>query len=88
MSNLSVSPTADEWNNLVKIYAVSTAVLFLKYTVSLFYAANSGNHPSEDKIFLLPPPPEDIRRRERQFLNDMENIPVHLATGAHCNTDG
>lgn len=79
MSNLSVSPTADEWNNLVKIYAVSTAVLFLKYTVSLFYAANSGNHPSEDKIFLLPPPPEDIRRRERQFLNDMENIPVHLA---------
>lgn len=73
------SPSPDEWNNLVKIYAVLTVVIFVKYTISLFYAANSGNHPSEDKIFLLPPQPGDVARRERQFLNDMENIPVHLA---------
>ena len=73
------SPSPDEWNNLVKIYAVSSVVIFVKYTISLFYAANSGNHPSEDKIFLLPPQPDDIARRERQFLNDMENIPIHLA---------
>lgn len=73
------SPSNNEWNNLVKIYAVASVVLFLKYTISLFYAANSDNHPSEDKMFLLPPPPSDLLRRERQFVNDMENIPIHMA---------
>jgi uncharacterized MAPEG superfamily protein len=30
-------------------------------------------------MFLLSPPPSDLLRRERQFLNDMENIPIHMA---------
>lgn len=79
MTVSNAPPSSEEWNNFIRIYAVSTVVIFTKYTLSLFYAANSGNHPAEDKIFLLPIQPEDIRRRERQFLNDMENIPVHLA---------
>lgn len=79
MTDTNTPPSSEEWNNFIRIYAVSTVVIFMKYTLSLFYAANSGNHPTEDKMFLLPPQPEDIRRRERQFLNDMENIPVHLA---------
>lgn len=74
-----MTPSADEWNSFIRIYAVCTSIIFVKYTLSLFYAANSTNHPTEDKMFLLSPPPEDIRRMERQFLNDMENIPVHLA---------
>lgn len=79
MTVSDTTPSSEEWNNFIRIYAVSTVAIFTKYTLSLFYAANSGNHPTEDKMFLLPPQPDDIRRRERQFLNDMENIPVHLA---------
>ena len=75
----STQPSAEEWNIFVIIYAASTVALFIKYSMSLVYASNTGNHPSEDKQFNLPPPPEDIRRRERQFANDMENIPFHLA---------
>lgn len=78
-STSTEQPSRDEWNILIIAYAVSTTVLFLKYSISLVYASNTGNHPSEDKQFNLPPPPEDIRRRERQFANDMENIPFHLA---------
>ena len=78
-SSSSVQPSKEEWNTFVIIYAVSTVVLFMKYSMSLVYASNTGNHPSEDKQFQLPPPPEDIRRRERQFANDMENIPFHMA---------
>jgi hypothetical protein len=29
-------------------------------------------------MFPLPPPPKDLLRRERQFLNDLENIPFHM----------
>ena len=76
--SLDRSPSAHEWNIFVISYAASTVAIFLKYTFSLVYASNTGNHPEEDKQFSLPPPPEDIRRRERQFSNDMENIPLQL----------
>jgi uncharacterized MAPEG superfamily protein len=80
MSTSSISsPSVDEWNNLIKMYAVATAAIFVKYCFSLFYAANSAYHPDEDKAFLMVTQPEDARRRERQFVNDMENIPVHLS---------
>ena len=78
-STSSVQPSKEEWNTFVIIYAVSTVCLFIKYSMSLVYASNTGNHPSEDKQFQLPAPPEDIRRRERQFANDMENIPFHMS---------
>lgn len=80
MLNSSMSsPSIDEWNNLIRMYAVATVAIFVKYCFSLFYAANSAYHPDEDKAFLMVAQPEDARRRERQFVNDMENIPVHLS---------
>jgi len=77
-ASASTQPSSDEWNTMVIAYAASTLALFVKYMMSLIYASNTGHHPSEDKDYQLPPPPEDIVRRERQFSNDLENIPMHL----------
>ena len=79
MSTNTPQPTKAQWNSLAIIYAVSTAWLFFKYFLSAVYAVNADNHPEEDSIIYVPPIPSNIRRRERQFANDMENIPLHMA---------
>ena len=61
------APTNDQFNDLVRAYALCTLVLYVKYVFSLFYGANMNNHPEEDKGKVpLVPVPEDIKRRERQ----------------------
>ena len=73
-------PSKEQWNALVIIYAISTVWLYFKYFLSAVYAVNTGNHPAEDMPLLnLPPVPSNILRRERQFANDLENIPFHMA---------
>lgn len=52
--------------------------MFVQYTALLFYGANTENHPEEDAILKLPPPPEDIKRKMRVFQNGLENIPFHM----------
>ena len=71
-------PSKYEWNSLVIIYAISTAILYMKYSWSLVYAANIDKHLPEDAMMKFPPPASNIQRRERQFVNDHENIPFHL----------
>jgi uncharacterized MAPEG superfamily protein len=38
------SPTADEWNQLFRVYAVCTLFLWVKYTVTALYALDQNNH--------------------------------------------
>lgn len=49
-ASATVQPSADEWNTMIIAYAASTLALFIKYKMSLVYASNTGNHPSEDKV--------------------------------------
>jgi uncharacterized MAPEG superfamily protein len=66
-------------NQLTQTYAICSLFMFLKYFFCLIYGANWSNHPPEDTEKLGDRPvPEDIKRRERCFLNDVENIPLHL----------
>jgi hypothetical protein len=39
------APSADEWNRLIRVYAVCGLFLFVKYLVTLLYAADASAHP-------------------------------------------
>ena len=62
-----------EINQMFQVYAICTLIIFLKYLFCQFYGANKSNHPLEDKMGDVLP--ANIKRRERNFANDMENIP-------------
>jgi uncharacterized MAPEG superfamily protein len=68
-----------EWNHLIQTYAIATLVLAMKYLFSQFYGANLANHPEEDRLLIgqADMSPKDLRK-ERQALNDIENIPFHF----------
>jgi uncharacterized MAPEG superfamily protein len=88
-------PSYDKWNEMFKVYSICTLVLFVKYFLTTMWAIDSSLRPEEDKILPLLPVPDDIKRRQRAFLNDVENIPFHMAIlwGAfivqnYCNASG
>ena len=75
------APTSAAWNGMVQTFALCTAFLYSKYFFSQMYGMNDANHPQEDADVLgtrLEAPP-GIQRKERQFANDLENIPMHLS---------
>ena len=72
-------PSGEKWDQLFHVYTICTLILFMKYFFSTLWAINNDNHPEEDKIFQPAPVPADIKRRERVFMNDVENIPFHMA---------
>eukprot|EP00600_Ochromonadales_sp_CCMP1393_P006216 CAMPEP_0174959850 /NCGR_PEP_ID=MMETSP0004_2-20121128/3397_1 /TAXON_ID=420556 /ORGANISM="Ochromonas sp., Strain CCMP1393" /LENGTH=164 /DNA_ID=CAMNT_0016208197 /DNA_START=41 /DNA_END=535 /DNA_ORIENTATION=+ len=71
-------PSEYQWNALFRSYAMCTLLLFIKYFFVQMYSANMNNHPEEDKMLPSAPVPENIKRRERMFANDTENIPFHM----------
>lgn len=74
-------------SHLIDVYAVSTAVLFLKMQGIGFY---QGSVRSKNKVFsnpedakalkgeVLPQEHPDIERANRAYRNDLENIPMFL----------
>ena len=69
----------NELDQMFQVYAICTTVIFFKYIFSQVYGANFNNHPKEDTDkFGEMPVAEDIKRRERTFANDMENIPFDM----------
>ena len=67
-----------EWNTMVQSFAIVTTVLLVKYTVVVIAAADPENHPVEDSSSTLPPANQNIKRRNRSLMNDLENLPIHL----------
>ena len=67
------------WNQFIHIYAVVTTILFLKYFFSTLYGVNPEHHPKEDSDVMEQSTPTDVKRRERQFMNDVESIPFHVS---------
>jgi len=66
--------------NLLVTYAVCTVVLFFVVKVCNFYGANMDDHPPEDALLgTQPPVPDDIKRRMRLIMNNLENAPMDLA---------
>ena len=56
-----------------------TRNLYFKYIFSQVYGSNYSNHPKEDiEKFGEKPVAPDIKRRERNFANDLENIPFDM----------
>jgi uncharacterized MAPEG superfamily protein len=71
--------TGTQLQQLSQIMAICTSIMLVKWVVTVCYAANTDDHPPEDAILgTLPKPPEDLKRRQRAFANDMENIPFHM----------
>lgn len=88
-------PSNDKWNEMFQVYSICTLILFVKYFIITMWAIDSTTRPEEDKLLPMLPVPEDIKRRQRVFLNDVENIPFHMAIlwGAfiiqnYCNASG
>ncbi len=63
-----------EINQMFQVYSICTLVIFFKFIFSQIFGSNFNNHPEEDKKLGELKVPEDIKRRERNFANDMENI--------------
>ncbi len=66
---------------MFKCYSICTLILWAKYLTCQLIGANFQNHPQEDTEKFpesMQKVPEDIKRRERTFLNDVENIPLDL----------
>ena len=88
-------PSDNKWNEMFRVYSICTLILFVKYFLTALWAIDSSARPEEDKLLPTLPVPEDIKRRTRAFLNDVENIPLHMAIlwGAfivqnYCNASG
>jgi len=64
-----------EINQMFQVYSICTLTIFLKYIFSQVYGSNYNHHPEEDYKLGELKVPEDVKRRERNFLNDLENIP-------------
>ena len=66
-------------------FAVCQVLLFFKCHVVALYAIDKSARPEEDfdksKIAVdLPAVPDDIKRRLRAVMNDLENIPIDVST--------
>jgi hypothetical protein len=67
-------------SNMLMAYAACTVALFLTAKFSNFYGANMDEHPPEDAVLgKQPPVPADIARRQRNIMNNLENVPLDLA---------
>lgn len=69
----------DDWILMTRTYAICALFLFVKYLFSLMYGANPGNHPEEDAFIDRSKEHQRDIRKERQFMNDSETIPISLA---------
>jgi uncharacterized MAPEG superfamily protein len=68
-----------EINQMFQVYSICTLAIFIKFIFSQLWGSNWENHPKEDTDkFGSRPTPEDIKRRERNFANDLENIPFDM----------
>lgn len=60
-------------------YAACTVTLFITVKFSNFYGANMNEHPPEDSVLgKQPPVPADIARRQRNIMNNLENVGFDL----------
>lgn len=70
---------SENLNQMFQAYSICTFILVTLYGITQKIAMNWNNHPIEDtekfgdKII-----PQNIKRRERAFLNNLENIPIDL----------
>lgn len=74
-------PTADQFNSLIRAYAICTLILFAKWFIALISSAEQANHPAEDEKTIggvAEPEPQILARRKRVFANDIENIPLNM----------
>jgi len=84
------APSTSTFDAFVKVYAVATLILALKFYFMQFFSADFDAHPKEDKPAasaegtpLVPAEKtaeekEWMQRKQRSFANDMENIPLSL----------
>jgi len=72
-------PSVDEWTGLIRSLGLCTGILAVKYIISCQLASDSRYHPEEDDKYLAKLPIPSVRM-VRQFLNDLENIPIQLLT--------
>lgn len=74
--------SGDDVNHLLRTMALCTFAILFKYIVTLFWSADLASHPAEDKMEHLIPTEEAqiaaLKRKQRIFGNDIENIPIHL----------
>lgn len=72
--------TKDVFEAMIHTYALCTLFIFTLYFGVLLYASNMAKHPPEDaKTFgAAPPVPVDFERRDRAFMNNVENIPLNV----------
>jgi uncharacterized MAPEG superfamily protein len=83
------APDSQSINQLIQTYSICTLFLFCKYIFAMYYAVNFNKRLPEDKVVLgglekteaeKTQSDEEIqKRKERTFLNDVENIPFHVA---------
>ena len=67
-----------QYSQLFQSYSICSSILLVKYIFAQVYGANLQNHPQEDEKLMKITVPEDMKRRERIFANDMENIPFDM----------
>jgi uncharacterized MAPEG superfamily protein len=85
ITTMGANPTADQFNDLIRAFAVCTAALYANYFYTQMAAVDYGDHPSEDKLEDKLIPADDaeqqavLKRKKRTFANGQENIPIHLA---------
>lgn len=72
------APTNIEWNFMIKMYSICTFILLCKYSISNYYSMYTDDliDDNNDKIKYIETVQD--KRNKRQFLNDLENIPIHL----------
>ena len=78
------APDSQIINQLIQTYSICTLFLFCKYIAAMFYGVNFKTRPPEDKAIIGEKAQTDVdeelvKRKERTFLNDVENIPFHVA---------
>ena len=47
---MGANPTASQWNDLIRSFAICTAALYVNYFYTQMAAINYNDHPEEDKL--------------------------------------
>lgn len=74
-------PNYTQINQMFQCYSICTLIIWTKYVISQFIGTNYEHHPKEDTEHFLETMQkvqEDVKRKERTFLNDLENLPIDL----------
>jgi hypothetical protein len=74
------TPSAEEWNQLFQVFAITNLILFIKFYVSVIYASVSDHIIFEDDIKIIPDVFSEVgvKRRQISATDDVQHIPMHL----------